>query len=39
VKDLPVKITQAGFAIKAIHSSPLGSFVELVGRKAGEEVR
>jgi ubiquinone/menaquinone biosynthesis C-methylase UbiE len=39
VKNLPAKVKQAGFAIEAMHSSPLGSFVELVGRKAGEEVR
>jgi ubiquinone/menaquinone biosynthesis C-methylase UbiE len=39
VKNLPVRVTQAGFAIEAMHASPLGSFVELVGRKAGEEVR
>lgn len=39
VKNLPAKVRQAGFAIEATHSSPLGSFVELVGRKAGEEGR
>jgi ubiquinone/menaquinone biosynthesis C-methylase UbiE len=37
VKNLPAKVRQAGFAIEATQSSPLGSFVELVGRKAGEE--
>jgi len=39
VTNLPAKVRQAGFTIEAMHSSPLGSFVELVGRKAGEEVR
>jgi len=39
VNNLPAKVRQAGFAIEATHSSPLGSFVELVGRKAGEEAR
>jgi ubiquinone/menaquinone biosynthesis C-methylase UbiE len=39
VKNLPAKVRQAGFTIEAMRSSPLGSFVELVGRKAGEEVR
>jgi ubiquinone/menaquinone biosynthesis C-methylase UbiE len=39
VRNLPAKVTRAGFTIEATHSSSLGSFVELVSRKAGEEVR
>jgi ubiquinone/menaquinone biosynthesis C-methylase UbiE len=39
VRNMPAKVRQAGFAIEAMRSSPLRSFVELVGRKAGEEVR
>jgi ubiquinone/menaquinone biosynthesis C-methylase UbiE len=37
VKNLPAQVEQAGFAIEATHASPLGSFIELVGRKAGAE--
>jgi cyclopropane fatty-acyl-phospholipid synthase-like methyltransferase len=39
VKNLPARIRQAGFAVESMRSSPLGSFVELVGRKAREEAR
>lgn len=33
VRNLPARITHAGFTIESVHSNMLGSFIELVARK------
>ena len=39
VRDLPVRITAAGFSIESVRYNNMQSFIELVAKKPGAEAR